>query len=139
MNVKRSKGKNVYQGALQAIRKNICKPKGIDYKVAKAAFYAFLEKHKDVEEYICSDFGIKAMYYDSLIMGDCYYNLFIKQGIPILSAHDELCFPPDKVDIVLPQMISSYRKVMKDALVQKGMLSKDEPLPDWMVPVITSD
>lgn len=141
MNVKRSKGKRPYQGALQAIRENICENSTITYEHAKAAFYAFIDKHKAIENYICSDFGIKGMFYDSQIMDDCLHKLMIKRGIVIYSAHDEaLCFPdPDIVKIVLAQMEKSYCKVIKDALVQSHKLNKTEPLPEWIKPSIKRD
>lgn len=138
MNVKRSKGKRPYQGALQAIKKNVCKDGTITYEHAKAAFYAFIEKHSAIENYICSDFGIKGMFYDSQIMDDCLYNLMIKQGIIIYPIHDELLCPadPDIVKVVLDQMEKSYCKVIKDALVRCRKLNKNEPLPEWIKPSI---
>jgi len=140
MNVKRSKGKRPYQGALQAIRENICKDGTITYEHAKAGFYAFIEKHKGIENYICSDFGIKGMFYDSLIMEGCMYELMVKpkQRIVIYSAHDELVCPadPDIVKIVLAQMEKSYCKVIKDALVKSHKLNKNDPLPEWIKPSI---
>lgn len=138
MNVKRSKGKRPYQGALQSIRDNICQDGKVTYEHAKAGFYAFIEKHKAIENYICSDFGIKGMFYDSQIMDDCLYELMIKQGIIIYPVHDELLCPadPDVVKVVLAQMEMSYCKVIKDALVQNGKLNKNQPLPDWIKPSI---
>jgi len=140
MNVKRSKGKRPYQGALQAIRENICQDGKVTYEHAKAGFYAFIEKHKAIENYICSDFGIKGMFYDSEIMDDCLRKLMIKpkQSIVVYSAHDELlCLSdPDIVKFVLAQMEKSYCKVIKDALVQSHKLNKNDPLPEWIKPSI---
>lgn len=140
MNVKRSKGKRPYQGALQSIRENICEDGKITYPHAKAAFYAFIEKHNGIEDYICSDFGIKGMYLDSLIMEDCLYQLMVKpkQGIIVYPTHDELLCQnsPDTVRLVTEQMVKSYQKVVKDALVQSGKLDKSDPLPEWIKPSI---
>lgn len=140
MNVKRSKGNRPYQGALQSIKDNICEDGSVTYTHAKAAFYAFIEKHKDIENYICSDFGIKGMYLDSLIMDDCLYELMVKprQGVTIWPVHDELLCPadPDIVKLVMDQMVKSYRKVVKNALVQGNKLKKNEVLPEWVKPSI---
>ena len=98
---------------------------------------AFKKHHKGIENYICSDFGIKAMYYDSLIMEDCLTQLMLRKGIVVLPEHDELFCPHDKINIVKDQMAESYCKVMKTALIENKVLTKSQPLPDHIKPVIT--
>ena len=69
-------------------------------------------------------------------MEDCLRTLLVNDGIVILPVHDELLCPFDKVDAVKEQMIKSYRKILRLALIDNGNLNKNEPLPEDLVPVI---
>ena len=133
------------RSAICAIQKKILKEIGYkpEQKEVKKWLRNFKKHHYKISNYICSDFGIKAMYYDSLIMQYCLNELMIKNRnnnqeiIYVLPEHDELLCPRDKVEVVKKQMEAQYRKVMKMALVENGKLDKDEPLPDYIKPVIT--
>ena len=71
-------------------------------------------------------------------MADCMNELMIKPkaGIVVLPEHDEILVSPEYADIVEKQMIASYRKILRTALIENGKLGKDEPLPEDLVPVI---
>jgi len=111
----------------------------LKYSEVKILLDDFVQSHLKISNYICSDFGIKAMYYDGLIIEDCLRELMIKKGkkgIPILPIHDELLCPVESVDVVKEQMVLSYRKVLKNALVSSGKMAKDDPLPNDLCPII---
>lgn len=136
INSSRSNGKSPYQGAIQAIQSNVSPDYKIPYCDAKDALDAFIEKHKSIENFICSDFGVTAMYHDGLIIEDCLRELVLNSGIIVLPVHDELLCPSECVDFVKNQMIQSYRKVLKQVLVKNGKLKKSEQLPVEFVPLI---
>jgi len=131
---------NEHDAACAILRK--FKGKGItrfSYKAVRSLIRKFKSHHSDIKEYICNDFGIDAMYWDAQIMADCMNNLMIKNGIVVLPEHDELLFSPDTpdvADIVEKQMVESYRKILRLALIDNEKLNNDEPLPENLVPVI---
>jgi hypothetical protein len=71
-----------------------------------------------------------------MMIEDCLKELMVKQGVIVLPVHDELLCPADKVDIVFKQMVSSYRKSMRLALIQKKLLTSNDPLPDYIKPIV---
>ena len=71
-----------------------------------------------------------------MIIEDCLKELMVKQNIIVLPVHDELLCPADKVDIVKEQMIKSYRKVIRKALIEKKILSGEDALRDDIRPII---
>ena len=96
----------------------------------------FANFHNKIKERLNSDFAIDAMYLDGQLIDDCLYELMIVMATVVLPVHDELLCPADKVDIVKEQMIKSYRKILKVALIRSGKLNKNEQLPDYIVPKI---
>jgi len=99
----------------------------------------FAGQHEIIKDTaLFKDFAIDAMWLDSQIIEDCLIELMLKKGIVLLPLHDELMCPDDHdiIAVVEEQMILSYRKILKQALVKKNFLKPDEPLPEKIKPVI---
>jgi len=62
----------------------------VNYKESKKLLIDFRQQHREIDSFITSDFGVKAMYYDSNVITDCLSELMIKRGIFILTVHDEI-------------------------------------------------
>lgn len=110
------------------------------YKQCSGFLSSFQNHHRQIEDYITSDFGIKAMFYDAKIITDCLRELMIKKKIIILTVHDEILCEEKYIDTVKEQMEKSYRKILKWALVNdKKLLKKDQPLPDNLKAIVDID
>jgi hypothetical protein len=99
----------------------------------------FAGEHKAIKDTaLFKDFAIDAMWLDSRIIEDCLIELMINKGIVVLPLHDELMCPddPDIIAVVEEQMVLSYRKILKQALVEKNLWNHDDPLPDYIKPAI---
>lgn len=107
----------------------------INYKEAKKLLIDFRKQHHEIDSFITSDFGVKAMYYDSNIIAYCLSELMIKRGIFILTIHDEILCQKNNVEKVKQQMEISYRKVLKKALVERKVIGKEQ-LPDELLQAI---
>lgn len=108
----------------------------LEYTECKELLKAFKAQHNEISRFICSDFGIDAMLHDSNIIEDSMKELMVKQNITVLPVHDELLCSASNEGIVREQMILSYRKIMKDALVKKRIMKRTDLLPEYIVPVI---
>ncbi len=120
------------RSAIIAICKKM-KEENIDkasYKEVKKLLADFRRQHHEIDSFITSDFGIKAMYYDANIISDCLSELLIKKGVFILTVHDEILCERKNIDEVEKQMKMSYRKVLKKALIERKVIGKDQALPD---------
>ena len=51
------------------------------YWQVESMLKAFEDQHKEIKNYINSDYGLKAMYCDSMMIEDCLKELLIKQNI----------------------------------------------------------
>lgn len=110
------------------------------YKSCARFLNDFQGHHRQIEDYIASDFGIKAMFYDSKIITDCLRELMVKKKIIILTVHDEILCEDKYIDIVKEQMEKAYRKILQWALVNdKKLLSKNQPLPDNLKAIVDID
>ena len=128
--------------AVRSITKKIQEKKlgNFSYKQCSDFLSAFQNHHRQIEGYIASDFGIKAMNYDSRIITDCLRELMIKKKIIILTVHDEILCEEKHIDTVKEQMEESYRKILKWALINdKKLLSKEQPLPDNLKAIVDID
>jgi len=108
----------------------------VNYKEVKKLLIDFRKQHHAIDSFITSDFGIKAMYYDSNIIADCLSELMIKKGIFILTVHDEILCERKNINEVKKQMEISYRKVLKKALVERKLIGKEQPLPDDLQAIV---
>lgn len=108
----------------------------VNYKEAKKLLIDFREQHHAIDSFITSDFGIKAMYYDSNIIAYCLSELMIKKGIFILTVHDEILCERKNIDEVEKQMKISYRKVLKKVLIERKLIGKEKPLPDDLQAIV---
>ncbi|MGX9728139.1 MAG: hypothetical protein ACTFAK_12725 [Candidatus Electronema sp. VV] len=108
----------------------------VNYKEAKKFLIDFRRQHYAIDSFITSDFGIKAMYYDSNIITDCLSELMIKKEIFILTVHDEILCEMENIDEVEKQMKISYRKVLKKALIERKVIGKEQPLPDDLQAIV---
>ncbi|CAK8719461.1 hypothetical protein LDFHOB_08890 [Candidatus Electronema aureum] len=108
----------------------------VNYKESKKLLIDFRQQHHGIDSFITSDFGVKAMYYDSNIITDCLSELMIKRGIFILTVHDEILCERKNIEEVKNQMEISYRKVLKKALVERKMIGKEQSLPDELQAIV---
>lgn len=71
-----------------------------------------VERNPEISEYFCSDFGIKAMYYESEIMQEAV-NIFKSQNKVILPVHDSGTVSYQDLELGLDVLRYCYKKIMK--------------------------
>ncbi|MGR0480397.1 MAG: hypothetical protein ACTFAL_03085 [Candidatus Electronema sp. V4] len=108
----------------------------VSCKEVKKLLTDFRKQHHAIDSFITSDFGVKAMYYDSNIITDCLHELMIKKDIFILTVHDEILCERKNIDEVEKQMKTSYRKVLKKSLLERKVIGKEQPLPDDLQAIV---
>ena len=96
----------------------------------------FKNQHKEINDFILSDFGVKFMFYDSEIIADCLNELMLKKGIFMLSVHDEILCERHNVEEVKNQMEISYRKILRKALIERKIIDKNQSMPDELQALI---
>jgi len=78
---------------------------------SKELVEAFMTKHKALEEFFCTSFGLELLRMDSDIV---YKTLImsVEQNIPVLPIHDSLVVRQSDEQKLLDMMVSEYRKFM---------------------------
>ncbi len=126
------------RSAITAISKKLKEEKlaNVNYNDVKKLLIDFRNQHFEIDDFITSDFGVRAMYYDSNIITDCLSELMIKRGIFILTVHDEILCERKNIDEVKSQMEICYRKVLKKSLVERKVIEKEQSLPDELQAIV---
>lgn len=78
---------------------------------AKELIDAFMKKHKALEEFFCTSFGLELQRMDSDIV-DKILTMSVEQNIPVLPIHDSFVVRQSDKQKLLDMMVSEYCEVM---------------------------
>ena len=76
---------------------------------------AFIKKHPQLEQKLCSDQGIRLMYADSCIAERIHHH-FTAQSVPVLSVHDSYIIDYTRIAELREVMATASREVVGEPL-----------------------